>query len=98
MIGGFLLLVSGLGMGLLNPELWKQGWYTVSLILYIVALAISPLQLRALMKPIKQILEDHQGETIPPQYEELSKKLFFFEHIMNGMFVIIILLMITKPF
>lgn len=98
MTGGFLLLVTGIWMGLINTALWKQGWFTTSLILYVVALAISPLLLRKLMKPIKAILANHKEETIPPQYVELSKKLFFYEHVMNGMFIIIIFLMITKPF
>ena len=32
MVGGTLLLVTGLLMGMLNPDLFRQGWYVVSLI------------------------------------------------------------------
>src|SRR5690625_2575887 len=39
MVGGTLLLLTGLGMGMLNPNLFTQIWYIVSLILYFIALA-----------------------------------------------------------
>lgn len=97
MVGGTLLLLSGLGMGILNPALWKQFWYTSSLILYILALSAGPIVLKPLTKPIKQLLEEYNGETIPEQYEQLANKLFFYERFTNIIFLIIIALMITKP-
>lgn len=102
MIGGTLLLVTGIIMGLINPYLFKQGWYIVSFILYILALAASPLLLRKEAKPINQFLEEYEEEhdkaAIPQIYFDLSKRLYLYEHLTNVFFLFIILLMILKPF
>ena len=98
MIGGTLLLITGLWMGILRPYLFTGGWYVTSLLLYLIALAFGPLVLSPRSRPIKQLLREHKGENIPEEYYVLSKKLFFFEHMINIMFLIIIALMITKPF
>ncbi|HZW67019.1 MAG TPA: DUF2269 family protein [Pseudogracilibacillus sp.] len=98
MVGGSLLLLTGVGMGLLNPALWKQIWFTASLILYFIALGAGPVVLSPLSKPIKQILKEHDGDEIPQEYKVLSEKLFFYERITNVIFLIIIALMIIKPF
>lgn len=98
MVGGTLLLVTGLLMGMINPNLFRQGWYVVSLILFLIALAAGPIVLSPLSKPIKVLINNYQGEDIPESYHELSKKLFFHERMTNVIFLIIIGLMILKPF
>lgn len=98
MIGGILLLVTGLWMGLLNPYLFKQGWYIVSIILFLITLAAGPVVLKPISTPIKTLLAEHQGEEIPEVYDQMSKRLFFHERILNTLFIIIIALMILKPF
>lgn len=98
MIGGTLLLVTGLLMGLVNPYLFRTGWYMLSLILFLVALAFGPVALSPRSKPIKALLKNHLGEEIPAEYYQLSQKLFFFERIENVIFLIVIALMILKPF
>lgn len=102
MIGGTLLLVTGILMGIINPYLFKQGWYSISLILYLLALAASPLLLRKEAKPINQFLaeyeEEHDKAAIPQIYLDLSKRLYLYEHITNVFFILIIILMILKPF
>lgn len=98
MVGGILLLVTGLWMGLINTGLFHQGWYVLSLLLFFVVLGAGPIVLSPLSKPIKTILKEHKGESIPKQYKELSKKLFFYEHITNIILFIIIVLMVLKPF
>lgn len=98
MVGGVLLIVTGLAMGALNPYLFRQGWYVVSLILYLVALAFGPIILSPRSKPIKKLLKEHQGDDIPEEYDRLSEDLFFYERIENTIFLIIIALMILKPF
>src|SRR5690625_6568851 len=45
MIGGTLLLVTGISMGLLRPHLFTEGWYITSFTLYLLALAASLLLL-----------------------------------------------------
>lgn len=98
MVGGTLLLISGLLMGWIHPYLFRAGWYVVSLILFLVALAFGPIALSPRSKPIKALLKSHKGEVIPDDYYHMANKLFFFERIENVIFLVIIALMILKPF
>src|SRR5699024_5299166 len=43
MIGGTLLLLSGLTMGYLSPYLFYKGWYITSLTLFLIALGFGPI-------------------------------------------------------
>ncbi|WP_226035276.1 DUF2269 family protein [Aquibacillus saliphilus] len=98
MIGGTMLLVTGLLMGLLRPYLFQMGWYITSLSLFLIALAMGPFVLKRYFKPIKELLKNTSGEQIPAEYHRLSKVLFSYEHLENIIFIIIITLMILKPF
>ncbi|MEH7095341.1 DUF2269 family protein [Neobacillus vireti] len=98
MAGGTLLLVTGLTMGFLNPSLFRMGWYVTSLVLFLGALAIGPLILSPRSKPVKALLAAHQGEEIPEEYWRLAKILFRCEYLENFIFIIIIALMILKPY
>ena len=98
MVGEALLLITGLWMGFLNTDLFTQRWYLLSLILFMGALAFGPLVLSPRSKPIKRLLKEDEGEDIPEIYHILSNKLFFFERIENIIFLIVIALMILKPF
>ncbi len=98
MVGGTLLLLTGLAMGSLKPYLFHATWYVTSLILFIVALGFGPVILSPLSRPIKTLLKNHEGEKIPDQYYTMAKKLFFYERIENVIFLVIIVLMVLKPF
>lgn len=97
-VGGTLLLLSGLAMGIITPYLFRAGWYVTALILFLVALAFGPVMLSPRSKPIKELLKKHQGENIPDEYYPLARNLFFYERVENVIFIIIILLMVLKPF
>lgn len=98
MTGGFLLLATGLTMGFLQPHLFHMGWYVTSLILYFIALSIGPLILTPRIKPIKTLLAEAEGDVIPKEYAVLHRPVLTFEWILNSLFTIIIILMLTKPF
>jgi uncharacterized membrane protein len=98
MVGGTLLLITGLLMGFMNPSLFRMGWYVTSLLLFLAALAIGPFILSPRSKPVKALLANHKGEEIPEEYYRLSKILFRYEYLENIIFIIIIALMILKPF
>lgn len=98
MVGGVLLLVTGLWMGFINPYLFTKGWYMISLILFLITLAAGPFLLKPLSLPIQEILDYHEGDDIPENYEKHAKKLFVSEHVLNSIFVVIIILMILRPF
>jgi uncharacterized membrane protein len=98
MIGGTLLLITGLIMGSINTYLFHMGWYVTSLTLFLITLALGPIALSPSSRPIKALLKSHQGEDIPQEYFRLSKTLFRWEYLENIIFLIIISLMILKPF
>ncbi len=98
MVGGTLLLITGVSMGIINPSLFRMGWYVTSLVLFLAALAIGPLVLSPRSKPVKELLESHKSEEIPEEYWKLSRILFRFENLENVIFLIIIALMTLKPF
>ena len=58
MIGGTLLLLTGLMMGVLRPYLFQQYWFLISLLLFLIALAVGPIVLSPKSKPIKVVLEE----------------------------------------
>ena len=98
MVGGTLLLLTGLSMGAMNHYLFHAGWYVTSLTLFLIALAFGPLILSPRSKPIKALLKNHTDDIIPAEYYGLAKRLFFYERIENVIFLIIIVLMVLKPF
>jgi hypothetical protein len=98
MIGGTMLLLSGLTMGAIRPYLFYMGWYVTSLALFIIALGFGPAVLSPRSKPIKALLKNHIDDKIPGEYYVLAGKLFFFERIENMIFLVIIVLMVLKPF
>ncbi|MCZ2338941.1 MAG: DUF2269 domain-containing protein [Chitinophagales bacterium] len=98
MVGGSLLLVTGLIMGAINPLLFHFKWYVTSLVLFLIALGFGPIVLSPRSKPIKELLKTYQGDDIPDEYYRLAKKLFFYERIENVLFIVVIILMVTKPF
>lgn len=98
MVGGTLLLLSGLTMGLMRPYLFQMKWYVTSLTLFLIALGFGPIVLSPRSRPIKVLLKKQQGEKIPDEYYPLAKNLFFYERIENVIFIVIIVLMVLKPF
>jgi uncharacterized membrane protein len=98
MIGGTLLLITGLAMGTMNPYLFHAGWYVTSLTLFLIALAFGPVVLSPRSKPIKAFLKNHHDDNIPSEYYKMAGKLFFYERIENLIFLVIIVLMVLKPF
>ncbi|MFC4617702.1 DUF2269 family protein [Camelliibacillus cellulosilyticus] len=98
MVGGFLLLATGLAMGAIQPRLFHMGWYCASLALFILALAMGPLVLTPRTKRIRQLLTEAEGDRIPEAYERLAKEQRRYEWLLNTFFLVIIFLMITKPF
>lgn len=98
MIGGILLFVTGIWMGLINTYLFQTGWYVVSIILFLITLAAGPVVLKPISTPIKTLISQHDGDDIPDVYYQMSRRLFTYERILNTIFIVIIVLMVTKPF
>src|SRR5699024_11604854 len=64
MIGGTLLVLTGLMMGDLRPYLFQQNWVLISMLLFLIALAVEPIELSPKSKPIKGLLDEHDGQKI----------------------------------
>ncbi|MDX8044456.1 DUF2269 family protein [Gracilibacillus sp. S3-1-1] len=98
MIGGVLVLITGLLMGAINTFLFQQGWYIVSMVLFFIALSLGPTILKKYSTPIKELLADDNLDYVPDEYHYYVKKLLRTEYVENTLLLAIILLMITKPF
>ena len=98
MVGGTLLLLSGISMGLIHPYLFHMGWYVTSLVLFLISLGIGPLVLAPKTKPMKMRITEYQGKDIPEDVQAQLKVMYRYESFLNLLFLIIIALMITKPF
>ncbi len=98
MIGGILVLVTGLAMGFIRPYLFNQGWYITSMLLYFLALALGPTLLKKYSYPIKQILQNKDRNDIPKEYFTHLNKLLKVEYVENTLLICIIILMTLKPF
>ncbi|MDY0395266.1 DUF2269 family protein [Virgibacillus halophilus] len=99
MIGGTLLIVTGLLMGWIHPYLFRTGWYMLSLTLFLIALGFGPVILSPRSKPIKKFLHEYAaGEEIPDLYYSMADRLFLAERVENAIFLVVIALMILKPF
>lgn len=98
MVGGILLLLSGLSMGAIHPYLFHMGWYVTSLTLFLIALAMGPVVLSPKTKPMKVKIAEFEGKDIPDDIKASLKVMYRYESFLNLLFLIIIALMITKPF
>ncbi|SES12195.1 Predicted integral membrane protein [Gracilibacillus ureilyticus] len=98
MIGGILVLITGLLMGMMKPVLFQQGWYITSMAVYLTALGLGPTLLKKYSKPIKEMFQNHTLKEVPEDYHLYVHKLLKVEYIENSLLIIVILLMILKPF
>lgn len=98
MISGGLLLLSGLIMGFLNTALFKMGWYHASLTLFLIGTAIGPVFLAKKVKQGRAIIENAKGEEIPQEYFNLSNKINMLINIQHIIYLLVLALMVLKPF
>jgi hypothetical protein len=97
-IGSIVLLLTGLAMGALNPNLFTEIWYIASIILYFVAhyLAVGFSGKRT--KKAVAILDNHQGDDIPSEVLALNKSVGMAGASTAIIAIVMIFLMSVKPF
>lgn len=98
MVCGGLLLITGLALGFMNPILFKVGWYHASLTAFLIAIAIGPIFISKIMKKVKVLLDEQTGEEIPKEYYALTNKAKSFINLQNSLYIIVLILMVLKPF
>ncbi len=96
-IGFGLLVITGLLMGLMNPSLFKTGWYILALCLFIILGVYSAFTTEAKMKSMLNISKTHAGESIPREYKELLNKKAKHDWVENTLIISIFILMVFKP-
>ena len=97
-VGSITLLITGIALGFLQTDLFTQGWYITSLILFIIVEIIVIGIIPKKMKGMAEILESHKGEDIPSSYKKASQQLRPYNAILHGSAVVLIILMSIKPF
>ncbi|MDT0162250.1 DUF2269 domain-containing protein [Bacillus sp. AG4(2022)] len=98
--GSIILLITGLIFGALNPALFKQVWYIISIIIFI---SVQPIVAAVLPKKVKaqqELLANHEGkdESLPDSYHRINKEQQPFTLYTHLAAVVLIVLMVMKPF
>jgi hypothetical protein len=97
-IGSIMLLATGLLMGWVNPELFKEIWFDASIVIYVLVQPIVAGVLPKKMKRQMDILENTSTEQLPEEYLKISKALKPYDIIMNTAAILLLFLMTIKPF
>lgn len=96
-LGGTLLLLTGLALGFLETSLFKELWYVLSIIIFLVILVIFAGLIPAGIKQQLTVLQRTQGDDLPEEYRQSRRRSAWFEVIANLAAFIVILLMVFKP-
>lgn len=97
-IGSIVLLVSGLIMGFIHPYLFTTGWYITSIVLYILTQPIVAYLLPRYEKNMLEVLGQANGEDLPSEYIQIAKKTKPLILTTYVLLVLLVILMVFKPF
>ncbi|BCG57534.1 DUF2269 family protein [Paenibacillus sp. URB8-2] len=97
-VGSILLLLTGIAMAILEPSLFKAGWFIASIVIYlavqVIVVGILPKQMNKQLK----IVNAQKGENLPESYKQLSRLSAKWESVTHAAAFLLILLMVFKPF
>ncbi|MDN4492565.1 DUF2269 family protein [Ureibacillus aquaedulcis] len=97
-IGSISLLVSGFVMGFIHPHLFTTGWYITSIVLYILTQPIVAYLLPRYEKAMLEILQQSNGEDLPSEYIQIANKTKPLTLTTYILLVLLVFLMVFKPF
>ena len=97
-VGSIVLLITGLIMGIINPYLFKTGWYIASIVIYIGVQFIVAGIMPKKVKQMTEIIHSHEGEDVPESYGKINSELKPYNIIIHSAAIILIILMSIKPF
>lgn len=95
-IGGTLLLLTGLALGFLETSLFKELWYVLSIVIFLVILVIFAGLIPAGIKQQFTLLQQTKGDDLPEAYRQSRRRSAWLEGIANLAAFIVILLMVFK--
>ncbi|MFC0473589.1 DUF2269 family protein [Halalkalibacter kiskunsagensis] len=97
-VGSITLLVTGMILGVLNTTLFTTGWYLTSIAIYIGVQFIVAGVMPRTIKSMERSLIDYNDEDLPAGYAKGVSKLKPYTAIVHAAAVILIILMVIKPF
>ncbi|WP_416730493.1 DUF2269 family protein [Fictibacillus sp. JL2B1089] len=97
-IGSLTLLATGLLLGYLNTSLFSEVWYIASLVIYVLAQVLVISIIPKKQKQMSEILGSHEGDDLPDSYRTIDKQLDPYVYSLHGLAVLLIILMVVKPF
>jgi hypothetical protein len=96
--GGILLFLTGLALGFLETDLFRELWYVISIAIFFVILVILAGLHPAGIKQQLTLLQQTQGDDLPDAYRLSRRRSAWLEGVANLAAFISILLMVFKPF
>ncbi|RUL50908.1 DUF2269 family protein [Lysinibacillus antri] len=97
-MGSITLLVTGLIMAIIHPYLFTTGWYIVSIVLYILTQPIVAYFIPKHTKTLVSILATAKDDELPSEYIQVLKKIAPLTVTTQVLLVILVVLMVFKPF
>lgn len=96
-VGSITLLLTGIILGIKEPDLFATSWYIASIVLYLLAQVVVIGKLPRYAKEQMAVLANHQTEDIPAAYRAIGKKSLQWEFVTHFLAFMLILLMVFKP-
>ena len=96
--GSITLLITGLIMGVVNTELFKEIWFISSLVIYVLVQFIVAGILPKKIKQQAAVLEKADSDELPAEYIEIGKQMGPYNGMVHAAAVILLILMSVKPF
>ncbi|MDR7074446.1 DUF2269 family protein [Fictibacillus barbaricus] len=97
-IGSISLLLTGLILGFLNTGLFHETWYISSLVIYVLAQVLVIGIIPKKQKQMSEILAAYEGDDLPDDYRAVDKQTDPYMYLLHSLAVILIILMVVKPF
>ncbi|KGR74930.1 DUF2269 family protein [Ureibacillus sinduriensis] len=97
-IGSIALVASGLVMGFIHPYLFTTGWYIASIVLYILTQPVVAYVLPRYERAMLEILGQTKGDDLPSEYIQVANKTKPFTFTTYFLLILLVFLMVFKPF
>jgi hypothetical protein len=97
-IGSIGLLLTGLILGALNTQLFTEIWYIASIIIYLAVQVLVAGIMPKKIKRMEEIITAHKGSNLPEEYIKINLELKPYNTTLHTAAVLIIILMVVKPF
>jgi uncharacterized membrane protein len=97
-VGSLTLLATGLIMGFMHTYLFKEGWFIISLIIYVLVQFIVAGIMPKKLKGMSDIIQPYSEEDVPESYRSIHATLKPYNMTLHTATILLIILMTVKPF